>query len=237
MQLQRTEQCIHLPIRPTHVTQTAWPRQTIEHSRIRNEPHAAAREKHAAKELAIVVSQHPRIPRAGSFCQFTTDEPSRRLHVRTSFDLAEEPLNRCEIGPQRTRYKLGAVRPMQKATPRRREHLAAVRLTIESLELTCNLVRREEVISIKPLDVVAPAQRKRVVPSGRGALISLADGDDTAGGIPLRNRKVPSVDSSSTTIISFRDHVCRRADSIVSASQASALNAGIRIETRGFTSI
>src|SRR3954468_6027642 len=44
-----------------------------------------------------------------------------------------------------------------------------------------------------------------------------------------------SVERSSTMMISVRRHVCASADRMVSAIHASALWAGIRIETKGFT--
>src|SRR5262245_21908197 len=50
---------------------------------------------------------------------------------------------------------------------------------------------------------------------------------------PRAIANVSSVEPSSTTMISVRGHVWASADWIVSAIQRLALNAGMRIETRG----
>ena|SRR5438270_6104825 len=45
--------------------------------------------------------------------------------------------------------------------------------------------------------------------------------------------RVSSLEPSSTTMISFRGHVCATADRSVSLIHSCALNAGMRIDTRG----
>src|SRR5271170_7656002 len=89
--------------------------------------------------------------------------------------LARQPFRWIEIAPQRSRLKLGPVVSVQKLPPSARYEGLFTSTLLGFRHLHRNLVWRQKVVRIKPLNVVSPGMRIGCVSSRGRALVLLCD--------------------------------------------------------------
>jgi hypothetical protein len=109
-----------------------------------------------------------------------------------------------------------------------------VRQPFKYLHQSGDLVRGQKVIRIQPLNVIPLGQREGFVSCCGGPLIVLRENADAVGFEPPRNhqRLVSGAIIYDDDLLSLPG--CTMADRSVSAIHSCALNAGIRIDAKGF---
>ena len=104
----------------------------------------------------------------------------------------------------------------------------------QRIHLSGDLLRAQKIIRIQPLDVISLTERECSISRRGRPLVRLTDHAHLFRSKPLRNGQRfisrPVIDDDELLL----GHVCCSADLTVSAIHSPALNAGIRIDTKGF---
>jgi hypothetical protein len=124
-------------------------------------------EHRLAKILGVVIRKEPRIPRSCRFGEFSARHPSRRLHVLVFAHFPHKPLDRRKVLPQGSRDEARALDLIPEVALRRGKKYPFAVTIAKSCKLPLDLVRRQKVIRVQPLDVIPLTELKRMVAGRR----------------------------------------------------------------------
>src|SRR5262249_38883225 len=95
------------------------------------------------------------------------------LHIQVLAHFPNQPFGRWQVAPEGRWLEPRALRTIHKVRPAGRQQTAAPATAFHERHLPKNLVRRQKIIGVEPLDVVALTEGKCLVTSPRRAFVVL----------------------------------------------------------------
>ena len=163
MQFHGKKERILLPVRVADVADAIRRADSVEHSCFGHESRTFGCQKDTSKVLAVLIILQRVVPRPCCLRQFPARQPSCRLHVEILAHLPQKPLDGRKVLPQRVMNETGVTGPIEEGCPRRgKKHSPAVDFP-QRRNLPLDFVRRQNIIRVQLLDIIALAEPERMV--------------------------------------------------------------------------